>query len=491
MTCLTRIHSFFNNTEINSIITVSLLFISSYTAIVTVLGQNFLNPLADRESPAEKNEEVRTIFVIFILLFGGLFATRTSKLLRLPQLFGCLLVGIVIRNIEILNQFFELPPFLETIIRKVALTMIVIRWGLATDLHFLFRNSITPVSIALISVIGEIIAVTAASFFILNISFIMSVFCALILVIVSPAVTVPSMISFKEAGLGEMKKIPENVLAVCCVDNLFCVILFMVLSSIVFTDASISTTILLNIGTIILGMLGGLLIGFILWIFPQSNTPNTELTRVLLIGTISISLMIGTYLIKYSCSGFISTLIISSMCSMKWKSNHELKTIESTFKFIWESFALPLLFICLGIKFQFSTLTLEIVLLCISVISIGLLVRTVFVMAVTHFSKFNFNEKIVIALSLLPRATFQADLAPTLLVMATPFPDKAEDAELIMKAAILSVLVTAPIFDILLNLVGKRCLGKNDRELPKDKLKGAFPDDEPLNPAVTSIEMSN
>lgn len=44
--------------------------------------------------------------------------------------------------------------------------------------------------------------------------------------------------------------------------------------------------------------------------------------------------------------------------------------------------------------------------------------------------------------------------------MATPFPDMAKDAALILKAAILSVLITAPIFDILLNLVGSKCLSQ-------------------------------
>ena len=59
----------------------------------------------------------------------------------------------------------------------------------------------------------------------------------------------------------------------------------------------------------------------------------------------------------------------------------------------------------------------------------------------------------------------QADLAPTLVLMAAPFPDMAKDAALIMKAAILSVLVTAPIFDILLNLVGSKCLTRYDSKV--------------------------
>uniref|UniRef100_A0A1I7U0S5 Na_H_Exchanger domain-containing protein n=1 Tax=Caenorhabditis tropicalis TaxID=1561998 RepID=A0A1I7U0S5_9PELO len=370
-------------------------------------------------------------------------------------------------------------------IRKVALTMIVVRWGLATDVQFLYENAVMPVTIGLVSAIGEIIAVTIASYFILNISFVMSIFCALILVIVSPAVTVPAMILFKEKSLGSLKRIPENVLAVCCVDNLFCVIIFMVLSSIIFTDglfesfnvffsrqilsAPIATTILLNAGTIVFGIIGGVILGWLLWRFPRSDAPHTQFARITLLGAVSISLMIGTYLIKYSCSGFVAALITSAMCAMKWKTDNKDKIdcVESTYKYIWDSFALPLLFICLGMKFDCSTLTWEIVFLCIAVIAIGLLVRTIIVMLVTLSSHINFKEQIVVALSLLPRATFQADLAPTLVLMATPFPDKAQEAALIMKAAILSVLVTAPIFDILLNLVGLNCLSPyNPQDAP-------------------------
>uniref|UniRef100_A0A8R1HHW8 Na_H_Exchanger domain-containing protein n=1 Tax=Caenorhabditis japonica TaxID=281687 RepID=A0A8R1HHW8_CAEJA len=469
MHCVARLHNtlhnFFNNREINSITTTILIFISLYISIITLLGENFLNPLADH-GPVTTSDDVtvRSIFIIFILLIAGIFAAKLSKLLKIPPLFGCLALGIVIRNITVFEQFFTIPPFLETMIRKVALVNIVIRWGLATDVRFLYENAVMPVTIGLVTAIGEIIAVTIASYFILNISFVMSIFCALILVTVSPAVTVPAMINFKEKNLGSLKRVPENVLAICCVDNLFCVVVFMVLSSIIFTDAPIATTILLNAGTIVFGIIGGGILGWVLWRFPRSDAPHTQFARITLLGAVSIALIIGTYLIKYSCSGFIAALILSAMCAMQWKSDNKdkLECVESTYKYVWDCFALPLLFICLGLKFDCSTLTWELVFLCIAVIAIGLLVRTILTMLVTLSSHINFKEQIVVSLSLLPRATFQADLAPTLLVMAAPFPAMAQEAALIMKAAILSVLVTAPIFDILLNLVGSKCLTAYD-----------------------------
>ncbi|CAI2356383.1 unnamed protein product [Caenorhabditis sp. 36 PRJEB53466] len=457
------VQNFFNHREINSITTTILIFLFLYTSTVTLLGENFLNPLADHIVPVTNTNEngtVRTVFILFILLVAGLFAAKLSNVLRIPPLFGCLVVGIVIRNIPVLYQFFLIPPLLETMIRKLALVNIVIRWGLATDVHFFYKNALLPLTIGLVTAIGEIIAVTIASYFILNISFIMSVLCAIILVTVSPAVTVPAMISFKDRNLGALKRIPENVLAVCCVDNLFCVILFMVLSSITFSDASIATTILLNAGTIVLGVIGGVILGWLLWKFPRPDTPHTQFARITLLGTISISLMIGTHLLKYSCSGFIAALVLTAMSAMKWKTDNENKidSVVSTYRYIWDCFGLPLLFICLGLKFDLSTLTWEIVLLCFAVIAIGLVARTILIVLVTLPSNMNMKEQVVVALSLLPRATFQADLAPTLLVMAAPFPEMSKDAALIMKAAIISVLVTAPIFDVLLNIIGSKCL---------------------------------
>ncbi|CAI2356382.1 unnamed protein product [Caenorhabditis sp. 36 PRJEB53466] len=477
MHCVARLHNtlhnLFNNREINSITTTVLLFISLYIAVITLLGENFLNPLADHVNPvntASEDVTVRSIFVLFILLIAGIFAAKLSKMLRIPPLFGCLVLGIIVKNATVFEQFFVFPPFLETTIRKVALVNIVIRWGLSTDVQFLYENAVMPVTIGLVTAAGEIVAITIASYFILNMTFVMSIFCALILSTVSPAIAVPALTNFKEKNLGALKRIPENIIAVCCVDNLFCIILFMVLSSIIFTDAPIATTILLNAGTIVFGIIGGVILGWLLWRFPRSDAPHTQFARITLLGAISISLIIGTYLIKYSCSGFIAALILGAMCAMQWKSDNKdkLECVESTYKYIWDCFALPLLFIFLGMKFDCSTLTWELVFLCIAVIAIGLLVRTILIMLVTLSSHINFKEQIVVALSLLPRATFQADLAPTLLLMAAPFPDLSRDASLVLKAAILSALVTSPIFDILLNLVGSKCLTPYNPQEPQE-----------------------
>ncbi|CAI5454298.1 unnamed protein product [Caenorhabditis angaria] len=446
MHCVARLnntlHNFFNNREINSIVTTLLIIVSLYISLITLLGENFLQPLADHVTTTQNDDvTVRSIFCHF------------SPTHRIS-------LGILIRNVGIFGNFFVLPPFLETIIRKLSLVNIVIRWGLATDAQFLYENSVLPVTIGLVSAVAEIIAVTIASYFILNISFVMAIFCGLILTTVSPAVTVPAMINFKEENKGALKQIPDNILAICCVDNLFCVIVFMILSSIMFTDAPIATTILLNAGTVVFGVVGGLILGWILWRFPRSDAPHTQFSRILLLGTISISLLIGTFLIKYSCSGFLACLILSAMCAIQWKADNKdkLQSVESTYKYIWDAFGLPLLFVLLGMKFDCTNLTWDIVFLCIGVIATGLLIRVIMVTLVTLSSHINVKEQIVVALSLLPRATFQADLAPTLVVLATPFPEYVQDAALVLKVCILSVLLTAPLFDVLLNIVGSKFL---------------------------------
>lgn len=124
-------------------------------------------------------------------------------------------------------------------------------------------------------------------------------------------------------------------------------------------QAPIATTILLNAGSIVFGCIGGIVLGWILWRFPRSDAPHTQFARITLLGTICIAVVIGTYLIKYSCSGFLAALITSAMSAMQWKADNKekLECVESTYKYIWDSFALPLLFICLGMKFDCSTVS--------------------------------------------------------------------------------------------------------------------------------------
>lgn len=126
-------------------------------------------------------------------------------------------------------------------------------------------------------------------------------------------------------------------------------------------SAPIATTILMNAGSILLGCIGGIIIGLLLWRFPRPDTTHTQFARITLLGTSCIGLMIGTYLVKYSCAGFLAALITSSMCAMKWKTDNKdkLDCVVSTYKYVWDSFALPLLFICLGLKFDFSTVSSE------------------------------------------------------------------------------------------------------------------------------------
>ncbi|CAB3399849.1 unnamed protein product [Caenorhabditis bovis] len=466
MQCVSRLHntlhSFFNHREINAIITSLLIFVSFYIAIVTLFGENFLQPLADHSHAFADGDDVtiRSIFIVFLLLFFSLIASKLAKLIWLPPLFGSLLLGIFIRNVAPFDNFFFIPPYWDTILRKLAFVTIVIRWGLAIDLKFIYENAVLPATLGLVSCFGEIVAITLASFFILNISFVMAIFCGLILALVSPAVTVPTMIKFRDENMGIIKRIPDNVLATCCIDNVFGVIVFMILSSIIFTNAPVATTILLNAGTIVFGMIGGIVLGLLLWRFPRSDAPHTQFSRIALIGAASISLVVGTFFIKYACSGLIASLILGAMCSMRWSADNEnkLMCVESSYKFIWDIFAQPILFVLLGMKFDCSNLTWEIVFLCLGVIAIGLLIRIILSMLITLSTQLNFKEQIVVSLSLLPRATLQAELGPTLVLLTSTIPEYAGDANLILKVCILSVLVTAPIFDLLLSFAGSKLL---------------------------------
>ncbi|CAI5454297.1 unnamed protein product [Caenorhabditis angaria] len=196
------------------------------------------------------------------------------------------------------------------------------------------------------------------------------------------------------------------------------------------------------------------------WYISRSGTqgkyPDTVYHPRFIAVTIFNWILVVSYIVQILIKN--SHQVLKLQACQRTDNKDKLQSVESTYKYMWEAFGLPLLFVLLGLKFDGSNLTWDIFFLCFGVISIGLFVRFIVVIFITLPTHINFKEQIVVALSLLPRATFQADLAPTLVVIATRVPDYVQDAELVLKVCILSVLVTAPIFDVLLNIFGLKFL---------------------------------
>jgi len=107
---------------------------------------------------------------------------------------------------------------------------------------------------------------------------------------VSPAVVVPRMLSLMESGYGRNKNIPQMIMAGASVDDVFVIVLFTAFTGLS-QKGSISLTHLLKIPTsIVFGITGGVIAGFILSIlFTKFHIRDTG--KVIIILSVSFLLV--------------------------------------------------------------------------------------------------------------------------------------------------------------------------------------------------------
>ena len=135
----------------------------------------------------------------------------------------------------------------------------------------------------------------------------------------------------------------------------------------------------------------------------------------------------------------------------------EAKEIQRTYNSLWQAFEI-LLFTLVGIatnaKYAFSKVGLIIV----GLIFIALIFRSIGVIICLLFTNFNIKEKIFIIISYLPKATVQASIG------AIALQEGLECGTIILTAAVISILLTAPLGAILIDSLYKKLLIKTKEE---------------------------
>jgi NhaP-type Na+/H+ or K+/H+ antiporter len=392
--------------------------------------------------------------VAIILLFG-LIADWLVIKLRLPGLIGLLFLGIIIGpfgiNIlpdELLNVSYELRVF--------ALIVILLRAGFELSREALSKVGLRAILLSFIPCIMEVSFITFTAPFLFSISYLEAAMLGSVLAAVSPAVVVPLMIKMIEEGRGIAKGIPTLVLAGASVDDAVAIVLC---SSFIGMYVGKSVHLgqsLINIPiSVIIGILTGLLIGLVLYyIFTKSNPRATK--RILVIFSIAIFLVI----LQKKIDSFIPFAALIAVMSIGFvileKSEHMAHEISAKLGKIW-IFAQLLLFTLVGAQVKVPV-AIDAGFRGLLIILIGLSGRSIGVILCLIRSKLNIKERIFVILSYLPKATVQAAIggAPLAAMAAAKMPTNS--GELILAVAVLSILITAPIGAVLINIAGKRFL---------------------------------
>ncbi|KAK6030886.1 hypothetical protein OSTOST_02969, partial [Ostertagia ostertagi] len=186
---------------------------------------------------------------------------------------------------------------------------------------------------------------------------------------------------------------------------------------------------------------------WILWWFPISYVNNSSVCRTLLLATVPSAFVLGGSVLGFLSGGIAAAVLITFVAGIRWKTDNDDKIVyeEKAFGLLWDLFFMPLLFALIGMKLDFSMMTWPTVLIGCALIGIGAVFRFLSGIVFSCCSEFNMKERLVLALSLLPKATVQAALAPAITVYATGMMEYEKEAQMAQTACIITILLTAPL----------------------------------------------
>lgn len=383
-----------------------------------------------------------------IILIGIIFDLSFEKL-KLPGIIGMLFSGIIIGPYGF-NLIDSSILSISAEIRKIALIVILIRAGLGLELNELKKVGFSSFKLSFIPCLFEGLCITFVSHWLLGITYIEAGMLGFIVAAVSPAIVVPFMIKYKEAGYGRKNSIPTLVLAGASVDDIFAITFFTSFLSFYHNENSNILQNLVKIPiSIVLGIIIGILCGvLILLLFRKLKTSYIYKGIILLSFSMMLNVLensINTYiefssLLAIMCMGFV----------ISYFSKKTYENLSPQFLNIW-TLAKIFLFVLVGAEVNYN-LIFETGFLGVAIILIGLLARSIGVFTALLKSKLNSNEKIFISISYIPKATVQAALG------AIPLTMGVKNGNLILAISVLSIILTAPIGAFLMDYFVKKLI---------------------------------
>lgn len=387
---------------------------------------------------------IALIFTIGLLL-GELFTK-----IKLPGFIGMIITGIVLGPF-VFDLIDDSILTISTELRTIALTVILLRAGLSLDISDLKKIGRPAILMAFIPATLEIIAVVIFAPMFFDMSYLEAAILGTVLAAVSPAVVVPKMIHLMNNKIGEDKRIPHLIMASASVDDIYVIVLFSAFLHMFQTgDVALGAILLVPIA-ILVGIAVGILIGFLLSIF-------FRVFRVR--DTIKVMIILGVSLFLYVVEEPVNTILpFSALLSIMVigitflnQSEERALRLRDKFSKVWVLAEL-LLFVLVGAAVD-VTVALDAGLIALALLFIELSFRSAGVGLCLIGTELNPKERMFTGISYLPKATVQAAIGGLPLLYGVP------SGDIILAIAVLSILVTAPIGALGIDLTYPRFLKK-------------------------------
>ncbi|MGI5893752.1 MAG: cation:proton antiporter [Candidatus Merdivicinus sp.] len=380
------------------------------------------------------------IFLIGLLL-GGIF-----QKLRLPSLLGMLITGMILGPYA-LNLLDPSILAISADLRQLALIIILTRAGLSLNIRDLKKVGRPAILLCFVPACFEIAGMILLAPPLLGISRLDAAIMGAVVGAVSPAVIVPRMIRMMEHGKGTDKSIPQMILAGASVDDVFVIVLFTSFTGLA-QGGNFSLVSLLEVPvSIILGLGAGIVIGLGLGIFFQ-KVHLRDSVKVLIMLSIAFLLVAA----ENVCKGilpFSGLLAVMSLGIALQKIRPDAsERLSAKFSKLWVAAEL-VLFVLVGAAVDLRY-ALKFGLIMVAVILEALIFRMIGVGVCVIATPLTFRERLFCAVAYLPKATVQAAIGGVPLAMGLSC------GNIVLTAAVLAILITAPIGALLIDTLSGR-----------------------------------
>ncbi|MDD6231818.1 MAG: cation:proton antiporter [Frisingicoccus sp.] len=391
-----------------------------------------------------------------LIFLAGLSLAAICQRIKLPRIIGMLVTGIMLGPF-VLDLFDPSILGISSELRRMALVIILIKAGLSLNISDLKKVGRPAILMSFLPAVFEILAFVFLAPTILKVTRIEASIIGAVLGAVSPAVVVPRMVQLMEEKYGTNKSIPQMILAGASLDDVFVIVLFTTFIGMA-QGESASVMDFINIPvSIISGILIGAAAGFFLAWFFETNYSHKNLVRnsmkvIIVLGTAFLLLAVEEWLENIlPVSGLLAIMSMAMVLAMR-SVPEVTKRLQEKYGKLWIA-AEVILFVLVGAAVDIRY-TLEAGAGAVLMIFIGLVCRSIGTWLCMLGTNLNKKEKLYCVIAYLPKATVQAAIG------SVPLSLGLSCGNIVLSVAVLSILITAPLGAIGMDLSYKKLLTK-------------------------------
>ena len=397
------------------------------------------------------------IFLSLLIIFGGgVLGGFVFEKIKLPKLVWYIVLGILIGP-SLLNVIDDTLLSISSYLRQIALVIILTRSGLSLDIQNLKKIGRPAILMCFLPACFEIVGITVFAPLFLGISYLEALLLGSVLAAVSPAVVVPRMIRLMDEGYGKEHCVPELVMAGASCDDIFVIVLFYSFKNLVATSTFDAWGVSQIPISIVTGIALGVAAGFLMVLAIRYLKLNKIINVVLMLGLSFGMLALENALKPYFSVSSLLAIIVMAFFVRVFKKE-EAKEIQKSYNGLWQGFEI-LLFALVGIATDVHYAFSKEGAIIVGLVFIALIFRSLGVICCVIATKFTWKEKLFIVISYLPKATVQASIG------AIALSEGLACGTLVLTAAVVSILITAPLGAILMDRLKDKLLVRETEPL--------------------------